>query len=118
MTASHPYSVTSLSEVLASMPGEEFEVTIARTHDHTFTDAGRPPRLALVVTTVEYPRNPYYPNTGVGGSVARLYELLGEDQRRWVGKSIILRRFRGVYDPTLKRHGDKFRVVGTITREH
>ena len=104
-------SVPSLSEVLANQKGVDAAVvTISETKDQLFKDQ-RGDRVALVILTEEYPNNPYFPSTGRGGGVDRLYAKLGDDQARWRGERIPLVRVRDVFNPTTGTKADKFHVA-------
>lgn len=105
-------SLPSLSDVLAEQKGVDTAVvTIAAVKDQQFTDAQRGPRLALVIVTEEYPDNAYFPSTGKGGGVDRLYDKLGENQARWVGERIALVRVPDVFNPSTGTKSDKFHVA-------
>lgn len=105
-------SVPSLSEVLVDSDSDAAVVTIKETKDTTFSGSGgRPDRLVLVIISDEYPENPYFPSTGKGGGVDRLYAKLGENQKTWPGERIALVRVRDVFNPTTKEHADKFHVA-------
>lgn len=104
-------TVPSLSDVLAATDADAMVVTVAATKDQTFNDAKRGDRVALVIVTDEYPDNPYFPSTGKGGGVDRLYDQLGDDQAKWVGERIALIRVRDVFNPSTGTKSDKFHVA-------
>lgn len=104
-------SKPSLGDVLAATKADTAVVTIKEVKDQKFTDPTRGERLALVIVTEEYPDNPFFPNSGRGGSVDTLFDSLGDDQAAWVGERVPLVRVRDVYNPTTKTRADKFHVA-------
>lgn len=104
-------TVPSLSDVLAKSDADTAVVTIVDTKDQVFNDKARGDRVALVVMVEEYPDNPYFPSTGKGGGVDRLYDALGDDQGKWKGERVALVRVKDVFNPSTGQRSDKFHVA-------
>lgn len=61
---------------------EEVEIADGRTGEG---------RKALAVKSIEFPDTPYWPN---GTSINIICDVLGEDEKKWIGKKIPLEKVR------------------------
>lgn len=106
-------SKPSLSAVLAEQKGDHIIVTIQEVKEQKFGDSakGERERNALVIVTTEYPENGWFPNSGKGGSVERLFDRLGDDLDRWAGQRVPLVRVRDVYNPQTGDRNDVFHAA-------